>query len=189
MTATLSIEAISIAVQTFLLICAADLFSGVFHWAEDTWGTAHTPIWGPIFVRPNLIHHSEPGAMMRKHWLPNNGILFSFAAIIVGIAWLYDSLTWQLVVFAVAGGLSQQAHRFAHSPTVRLPPVIRILQRAHVLQDGWHHFKHHKWPHDCNYCTLTPWVNPVLGKIGFWRGLERLLIPLLGPVRVEAELH
>jgi hypothetical protein len=50
---------------------------------------------------------------------------------------LYDSLSWQLVVFAVAGGLSQQAHRFAHSPTVRLPPVIRILERAHVLQEFW----------------------------------------------------
>lgn len=66
--------------------------------------------------------------------------------------------------------------------------IARFLQRIHVLQGAQHYWQHHKWPHDCNYCTLTPWMNPILDRIGLWRGIERLLIPLLGPVRTEAPL-
>ncbi len=41
----------------FLLV---DLLAGVFHWAEDTLGNVDTPIWGPFFVAPNVIHHNAP---------------------------------------------------------------------------------------------------------------------------------
>ena len=184
---TLALSAISIAAQTFLLVLAADFVSGLFHWAEDTWGTADTPIWGPVFVRPNLEHHSEPSAMMRKHWLANNGILFSVTLAALALAWAMNGLSWQLVVFALTAGMGQQAHRFAHAPRHKLPGVVRFLQRLRILQTAQHHWQHHKAPHNVNYCPLTPWLNPVLDGMGFWRGLERLLSPLLGPVRTDEE--
>ena len=33
--------------------------------------------------------------------------------------------------------------------------------------------------------TNTPFVNPVLDRLGFWRGLERVLVPLFGAPRRE----
>jgi plasmanylethanolamine desaturase len=178
-------DVLSVLVQVILLISLADVFTGLFHWAEDTWGTEDTPIWGPVFVRQNLSHHSDPAAMLRKHWLPNNGLAFAVVALIILVAWSLDALSWQLLLLTVAAGLGQQAHRFAHAPRQKLPAVIRFLQRIHVMQRAQQHWQHHKWPHKVSYCTLTTWVNPILDGLGFWRGLERLLSPVFGPVRSE----
>lgn len=172
--------------QIVLLLLAADLLGGLFHWAEDSYGTQDTPIWGPLFVAPNVRHHAEPAAMMRKHWLPNNAPLFGVAAMIVLGSWAFNALTWQVVVFAVLSGLNQQAHRFEHAPRLRLPRIVQLLQSAHLLQDARHHWRHHVAPHRTHFCVLTPWLNPVLDRISFWRRLEQLLLPVLGPVRQDA---
>lgn len=172
-----------IVVQVILLILAADLMGGLFHWAEDSYGTVHTPIWGPVFVAPNIRHHDEPSAMLRIHWLPNNAPLIGVSAIIILLAWAFSVLTWQWVVFAVIGGFNQQAHRFAHSPRQRLPSAVRLFQRIGLLQDARHHWCHHRPPHRTHFCVMTPWLNPVLDRLGFWRGLEWAVFPILGPVR------
>ena len=175
-----------IVVQLILLVLAADFMGGVFHWAEDSYGTEKTPFWGPVFVRPNILHHADPAAMMRKHWLPNNAPLFGVSIAILLVAWALDALSWQVLVFAVFGAFNQQAHRFAHTPSVRLPGFIRVLRRLHVLQDARHHWRHHRPPHRTHFCVLTPLMNPMLDKMGFWRGLEWCVRPIIGPVRAEA---
>jgi ubiquitin-conjugating enzyme E2 variant len=179
----LSQTVIIIAVQVVGLYLLADFVAGIFHWSEDTLGADDTPVWGPLFAEPNSLHHTEPAAMNRIHWLKNNAILFSFAAAVVLIGWLFGFLSWQLVVFAVFGGFSQQAHRFAHAPRLQLPRIVKFLQRIRVLQDARHHWVHHTPPHLTRYCVMTPWVNPVLDKVKFWRAMERIFVPVFGAPR------
>ncbi len=177
------LEAFWIGLQILALILLADFIGGLFHWAEDSYGTEHTPFWGPVFVRPNLVHHERPAEMMKIHWLRNNAINVSAGVAVVALFWVVGALSWQVVMFAVAVSCNQQAHRFAHTPTSRLPRVVAWLQRWHILQDARHHWRHHTAPHDGHYCVLTTVLNPVLDRTGFWRGLEWGLRPALGRPR------
>lgn len=52
-------DTIQILFQIMMIYLLADLIGGAFHWAEDTLGDVDTPIWGPIFVRPNTVHHEN----------------------------------------------------------------------------------------------------------------------------------
>lgn len=176
-------ETLSIAIQVIGLYLMADLLGGLFHWAEDTLGDVDGAVWGKIFVRPNVIHHDLPSQMIRINWLKNNIPIFTATAIVLGTAVLFDAITWQLLVFAAFAGMNQQVHRFAHAPRQKLPGFVKELQRVGIIQGARHHWKHHTSPHLTHYCVLTPWMNPVLDKIGFWRGLERVFVPIFGAPR------
>ncbi|MBW4707810.1 fatty acid desaturase family protein [Roseobacter sp. YSTF-M11] len=171
------------ALQFFLIYLAADLLGGVFHWAEDTLGDENTPLWGRHVVASNVIHHNDPTAMNRIHWLKNNASSFGASALVILGAYAGAVLTWQLCAFAILAGLNQQVHRFAHAPRLSLPSWVIALQRWGVLQDAAHHWRHHKAPHTTHYCVMSPMLNPVLDKIGFWRLAERLLVPICGAPR------
>ncbi|MGV8987515.1 MAG: fatty acid desaturase CarF family protein [Cypionkella sp.] len=177
------LETAGIAVQLFLLITAADFLGGLFHWAEDTLGTVDTPIWGPIFVKPSSRHHDHPTDIMTVPWLRGASFILMAGAVVLVAAWLLNVLSWQLVLFAVLAGLNDQAHRLEHTPTKDLPRAVQLLRRAHLLQDARHHWQHHKAPHTSHYCVLTPWLNPVLDGLGFWRGLEKIVVPIFGAPR------
>lgn len=178
-------DIIQILFQIMMIYLLADLIGGVFHWAEDTLGDVDTPIWGPIFVRPNTVHHEKPADMMKIHWVLNNApnVLVSLAILL--IIWRFGLLSWQWVLFGIFGGINQQVHRFAHAPRQKLPTIVTILQKLHLIQDARHHWEHHKKPHTTRYCVLTPWMNPVLDRFGFWRAVERLLVPVFGAPRRE----
>lgn len=172
-----------VTAQVVGLYLLADLVGGIFHWAEDTLGDVDTPFWGPIFVRPNVTHHEEPSRMMKQHWLPNNVPIAIGTLLILSVVWILDAMTWQWLVFGAFGGMNQQVHRFAHAPRLRLSESVKFLQRIKVLQDARHHWGHHRSPHTTRYCVMTPWVNPVLDRIGFWRAAERVFVPVFGAPR------
>lgn len=169
--------------QCVFLYLLADFVGGIFHWAEDTLGDIDTPIWGPIFVAPNVVHHELPAEMMQKHWFLNNLPNWLGAAGIAFAVWVAGWMTWQFALFAVFGAFNQQAHRFAHARSVDLVPSIKLLQKHGVLQSARHHWRHHTDPHTTNYCVMTPWVNPLLDRIRFWRGMERVFVPVFGAPR------
>ncbi|MCC1493197.1 fatty acid desaturase family protein [Cognatishimia sp. F0-27] len=169
--------------QVVLIYLISDLCSGLFHWAEDTLGADDTPIWGPLFAAPNSKHHSEPTAMLKIHWARNNFLPVAASILLVCAFRLFNALTWQIAVFATIAGFSQQAHRFSHTLRARLPMTVVLLQRIHVLQDARHHWEHHRPPHLTRYCALTPWLNPVLDRIRFWRVLDRVFVPVFGAPR------
>lgn len=176
-------EIVLVALQVVGLLLLADFASGVWHWAMDTLGTVDAPIWGPNFAFPNTRHHVDPTDILKIHWLHDSALLFTIAVLIASISWFFGVLSWQLVVFLLIGSLSEQIHRFAHAPTVRLPAVVSYLQRLGIFQDGRHHWRHHTTPNTTHYCVITPWVNPVLESIRFWRALERVLVPVFGAPR------
>lgn len=174
---------LAVLVQILAIYLAADFVGGFFHWAEDTLGRDSTPFWGPVFVKPNMVHHERPGEMARIPWLINNIPIALGTVSILTVVWLLGALNWQWLLFGAIGGFNQQAHRFAHMPTMRLPKFVRFLQKIGLLQDARHHWGHHTFPHITRYCVLTPWLNPILDKLRFWRLAERILVPMFGAPR------
>ena len=52
---------------------AADLLSGLAHWAFDSFGSASTPIIGKSFIRPFRAHHADPEEMTRHDFVETHG--------------------------------------------------------------------------------------------------------------------
>jgi ubiquitin-conjugating enzyme E2 variant len=145
------------------------------HWAEDTFWTADTPVIGPALVVPNVLHHERPSAFLEFSYWHSNGQLLKVAAAVVAGAALFGLLTLPVVLFALIGGHANQVHKWAHQPKRKVPRPVRVLQTLGVLQSVTHHNRHHGGARNTSYCTVTPLLNPLLDRLGFWRGLERAL--------------
>ena len=164
------------ALEAVAVLAVVDLASGFFHWLEDTFWSEDTPVLGRWVVTPNVLHHRSPAAFVDKSWLESSWDLVAFGACIVGAAWGLHCLTWHVWVFALVGANANQIHKWAHVPRQRLPWAVGALQRVGVLQSAAHHAAHHRGEKNTAYCVITPWVNPVLDRLGVWRGLERLVV-------------
>ena len=160
-----------------------DFVSGLVHWAEDTFGEETTPIVGKWIVVPNVIHHSHPAAFLANSWLRSSWDLLAVGVVVAAGAWWLGSLTWSVWLFIALGVNANQIHKWSHTPAARLPAAVRILQRLHVLQGARHHAAHHRAEKNTAYCVITPFVNPVLDAMRFWRALERVTAPVFGAAR------
>ena len=165
------------------LYLLADFIAGLFHWAEDTLGTTETPIWGKLFVAPNVRHHELPLEMNKIHWFRNSLPIYAICASVLVIAWLNGGPSWQIWYLAFVGLFAQQTHRWSHTPRKALPGPVIFLQRIGILQRGKHHYLHHRDEFNTHFCVGTPWVNPVLDRLKFWLLLERLFVPIFGAPR------
>jgi hypothetical protein len=79
--------------------------------------------------------------------------------------------------------LTNQCHRWAHTPAGRVPRLVRAAQRVRLILRPEEHLKHHMRPFDSHYCTASGWLNAPLQSIGFYRCLERCIGTL---VRAQA---
>jgi hypothetical protein len=52
---------------------------------------------------------------------------------------------------------------------------VRLLQRSRLVLGPAHHQLHHTKPFNMHYCITNGWLNPLLNKIKFFRGLEAML--------------
>ena len=172
--------------EILAVIIAVDFVSGVVHWAEDSYGTASTPVIGRWIVEPNLVHHQDGTAFVRKSWLASSWDLAAVGLAIIGISAAAGALTWHVVLFALLGANANQVHKWNHMRRSEVPAPVRLLQRLRVLQSSRHHAGHHGGTKDSRYCVITEALNPVLDGIGFWRMLEAALAPVLGLPRPQA---
>jgi len=179
-----------IILQAVGIIFLVDLVAGAVHWAEDTFGTESTPIFGLWLIKPNILHHTPEGAnaFLKNHWIYSSWDLFTAAPMILFTSWAVGILNWQIWLFVLVGAMSQQIHRFSHTPRSKLPIFVLFLQKMYVIQDGRHHWVHHKLEKNEYYCVITPFLNPILDRLNFWRSLERLLVPIVGAPR-RTDLH
>ena len=180
-------------VGTLAGMLVADWFTGVVHWACDTWGDDGTPIFGPGLIRNFREHHRRPQAMLEHDWVDVNGEAASAAAVLFllfstfGAAWLAASPAAHaaLLAFLVFGALANQIHQWAHMREA--PRVVRALQRSGLLLSRERHVGHHRAPHLTGYAISTGWTNRTLDAIGYWRGLEVAIAKLTGAVPRRAE--
>jgi ubiquitin-conjugating enzyme E2 variant len=168
---------------------AADGFTGLVHWACDTWGSARTPLLGPGLIHSFREHHVDPDAMLRHDWIEVNrepGLVAALALALFlsppGAALLSAQpfLHGFLCTFVAYGAAANQLHCWAHAPSP--PALVRRLQACGLVLSPSAHARHHRAPNTEAYCISSGWLNPVLDATGFWRGLERVVTRTLGLV-------
>jgi len=168
-----------------LSIFAIDFVSGLIHWAEDTFGSASNPIYGKWIVEPNTLHHEQPAAFISKTWWQSSWDLSLVSGLIVLVFYLNDHLSWHVVLFAFLGANANQLHKYAHMSPLNVPVLVRFFQNIGLFQKAKHHALHHQGQKNSAYCVITPYLNPVLDYIYFWRFLENITVPIFGAPRRE----
>lgn len=166
---------------------AADFLSGVAHWLFDTWGSIDTPVIGRSFIRPFRDHHRDAGEITRHDFVETNGNNCIAAAPVLAAA-CFIPVETNPGLFATAFVLSlglavfatNQFHKWAH--VAEAGPVVRRLQRWHLILPVDHHLVHHRAPYETHYCITTGWLNPILRAIDFYPRLERLVTSVTGAV-------
>lgn len=158
---------------------AADLLSGLVHWAFDTWGSVRTPFLGERFIRPFREHHVDPQAMARHDFVETNGanciggLPLVVAASIMPLPSPGAAAVQAFLLFTALGVVAtNQCHKWAHLDPAQLPAPVRMAQALHLILPPEHHRRHHTAPFDSHFCTTTGWLNGPLERLGLFRRLE-----------------
>jgi hypothetical protein len=148
---------------------AADLFSGLVHWAFDAFGSVRTPVLGPRFVRPFREHHVDAGRIAEHDFVETNGAscIAALPALVLAALLPPERVFLQAVMlFTVLGVLgANQCHKWAHMAPERVPRLVRLAQRCRLILRPEEHRLHHRHPFDTHYCTASGWLNPVLDAV------------------------
>ncbi|MEO7414466.1 MAG: fatty acid desaturase CarF family protein [Opitutaceae bacterium] len=161
--------------QVVLITALADFIAGVVHWAEDAYFTEDTPVIGPLFIRPNILHHHQPRYFTRLSWWQSSQDLVAAGILLLAAAWPLGLLTWQLGLFVAISVNANQVHKWSHRTRAENGRLISKLQDWHILQTVRHHGLHHTDPKNTYYCPVTNFVNPVLERIDFWGRVESII--------------
>lgn len=161
---------------------AADFISGVVHWFEDHIldGSFKSRILAEIHI-DNQFHHRRPSLMLENSLWGNINTSAPYAWTASAILYLcgVPLILWLSVFFVSFVNIT---HRWAHTPRVKLHPVIQFLQWTGLFISMRQHGEHHivdrrlaeKENSERRYCAMTSWLNPVLDRIGFFSALEYL---------------
>ena len=181
---------VAILVGTFV----SDLISGLLHWAFDTWfNEGIAPLQRMVFLVRE--HHLWPERIFNYSFRHEAGMLSWFG--LLGAAPFYagamlpsgspGSIRYALAVAGVTISLQVvfmlEFHKVGHRR--HRNPLVRALQRVHLLLPTDEHLRHHAGEHDENYCLITGIADKTLGRLGLFRGLERLVTAVFGAVPRE----
>lgn len=171
----------AVALAILAGLYAADLGSGLLHWAFDTWFNENI-----TFLRRMVLqvreHHVYPNRIFHISFLHDAGTLSWIALIVTGPLVLWTLLSGGLiasyavlaaVVFNVLLVTMLAFHKCGHR--ARQPFWIRLLQKSGLLLSVNHHSQHHQGNHDFNYCLINGWADRTLGRLGLFRGLEWMI--------------
>jgi len=155
----------------------ADIFSGLLHWAADTWGNMETPVFR-TFIRSFREHHVDPFQITRHDFIETNGdtclvLIPVIIALDLGQPRAGSDADLFVLLFGVSLSfwvvMTNQIHKWAHM--LRPPAFIKVFQ-GNAFLDRKNHQVHHHTPFDRHYCITNGWLNGILGSIGFWKRME-----------------
>jgi hypothetical protein len=151
---------------------AADLLSGLLHWACDSFGNAHTPLIGNAFIRPFRLHHADPEEMTRHDFVETHGSSCFAALPVLVVTSVMPLDTWQralahgvLLFLALGGLLSNQCHKWTHMDEAATPRLVQLAQRAWLVLPREHHRLHHSPPFDTHFCMASGWLNAAFDAV------------------------
>ncbi|KAL0302048.1 UNVERIFIED_CONTAM: Fatty acid desaturase 4, chloroplastic [Sesamum radiatum] len=161
---------------------AADLVTGIYHWAIDNYGGAETPVFGSQ-IEAFLSHHQHPSAITRRQ-LANNLYIPSAAVTVVftplNVVSADPALLGFAGVFAGCIMFSQQFHAWAHTPKGKLPPLVVAIQDAGIIVGRAQHAAHHRSPYNSNYCIVSGVWNRFLDRSKFFVAAEVAVFRVVG---------
>lgn len=166
-------------IKFFFTVALADFISGLVHWLEDAYAHPDMPLLGKI-AADNLRHHSRPREFLGKSWWESSSDL-----VLIGLVVILASLTshnfsgWVLLLVALTVN-ANQIHKWAHQGPRENPALVTWLQQKKILQTAREHAKHHSGEKNTHYCVITNFLNPVLEKAGFWKGIEMVIESIAG---------
>jgi plasmanylethanolamine desaturase len=172
----------------FVVVAAgmtADLFSGLVHWAADTWGRETLPVLGRRFLRPFRVHHINPHDFLHRDFIDCNGDVAMLVLPILAASTLIPLATpigaaaaiflWSFAAWTLP---TNQVHQWAHMPEP--PRMVAWLQRRGVILSREAHHEHHVSPYVVNYCIATGWCNRWLTARQVFPRLERTIARVTG---------
>ncbi|GAC1348487.1 MAG: hypothetical protein NVS2B9_19470 [Myxococcales bacterium] len=185
-----------LVLTAFLLgYVAADLVSGLVHWAADTWGSPEWPVVGKALIRPFREHHVDQKAITRHDFVETNGNNCAISAP-VGIAAALlpqgPALGANLFIATFTGSLilwvlfTNQFHKWSHED--RPPRGVALLQKLNLVLPPAHHAVHHRAPYAKYYCITVGWLNEPLHRLRFFALLERIIGAVTGLVPREDDI-
>jgi ubiquitin-conjugating enzyme E2 variant len=174
------IQIATVLAEILAVAALADFLAGVIHWIEDAYFDEDTPVIGPLFIRPNIVHHHLPRYFTKLSWWESSKDLFVAGLVVLAGAWWADLLTWQVWLFVILSVNANQIHKWSHRTRAENGKIISWLQDWKILQTPRHHGLHHTDPKNTFYCPITNFVNPVLEKISFWTRLEAVIERVTG---------
>lgn len=177
---------LAFAVSTF----AADLVSGLLHWAFDTWFSPRSRLFKRMVVIVRE-HHVRPHEILSFRFATDAGVLSWFGALgafalllatrpLTSSDSLVCGLALSAMVFSVDVTLMFEYHKWGHRR--QRGPLVRIAQRLGLLLSPDHHLQHHRGAHDSHYCLVNGMADRTLGSLGLFRGLERVITAVTGAV-------
>ena len=105
----------------------ADFIAGVFHWLEDSYFDADTPIVGKLVGGPNKMHHASPTAfLLGSYWHRNYTTIIPAAIACVVCLWLGHWL-WLTMAFLTQ---ANQIHCYGHQGSETLLGCVGFNRSA-----------------------------------------------------------
>ena len=163
------------AAQVFGIVLLADFIAGIVHWLEDAYGDEHTPVVGPLLIRPNIVHHHFPRFFTKLSWWQSSWDIVLLSVVLLGAAAWWGVLSWQLWLFVAVSINANQVHKWSHRTRAENGKIVSSLQDIRVLQTPQQHALHHTDPKNTYYCPITNVLNPVLERVKFWDRAEWLI--------------
>src|SRR5262245_89910 len=160
---------------------AADLASGLVHWACDTFFAEDTPVIGRALILPFREHHRDPLALTRRTFLRVSASNFLGSTGVLAVVWLLGtsigvaaSPLFDVWATILTGSLAvtNQIHKWAHLP--RAPRPIAWLQSVRLILTPSGHHRHHATGAGA-FCITTGWLNPALARLAAFAALERMI--------------
>ncbi len=163
---------------------AADITTGLAHWAFDNLGSADTPVLGPV-IHEFRYHHVEPKDICRSNVLETSSTAAVPGLPLLGLMhlggmgdWWPAPLTGAFLIYVVGGVSTNYFHLLAHAEK---PPAWALrLQRWRLILDREEHERHHRGEHREAYCITVGWMNAPLERMRFFERLEALFKPARG---------
>ncbi len=171
---------LGVITQSAAVVLVADFVTGAVHWAEDAYARRDTPLIGRLVAEANIEHHHRPRAFLARSWLASSWDLLLLSAVLVGVAWWCEQLSWHIWLFAILTANANQIHKWTHQNPQENGRVVTWLQKLKLLQTQRHHAKHHHGEKNSHYCVITNVLNPVLEELEVWKTVERFLEKWLG---------
>ena len=164
----------------------ADFLAGFVHWFEDTYldYNSNIPFLNEI-SKHNELHHYFPRTIVSYSYLENIISPLVILLIIFLLIFIFSSKSLSTYPFLYAsfflfGLFSNVIHKFSHMRECELPVIILFLQNIGVLCSHSIHREHHVVNNSSKYCVISPYLNPILDEIGFWRFIENIIYFITG---------